>query len=489
MKRIFLNSLEMILVGTAAFADIRVNTDTSDRWQGYPEIAVNHNGFIVGWQEEFDDSSFIFIQCYDTAETPLGTNKRLSSDSYQTLPALCSLSDSMWLGVWIEDYNGRWNILAQRFNLNGDSLSSAFQINDILSYCYCPSAAADNNGNFTVVWMDFRNGWRIYGRRFLANGIPLGSDILLSDLFGMDPKIAMRSDGSFAIVWQSDDGNIYWRRFDANTTPSGPSDRVNARALNLDYAQPAIAVNDSNNYCIAWTRATITGVAIMAQFFDSTGTAVGALNTVVNEDTLIWGGHCTVTAVSDNKFVIGWTDERDWVDNYCQRYQNCNQPDGGNLRISSSSGIGERYRESVRLASCGKEIFATWQDLRDTSQTWDIYARKVSYEALGVEELQSSSESGLKPAIYSFSWPNPGRNFKIGYRLANLKKPVKVSVSIYNICGQKLRVLNDGIKGQGEYILHWDGRNQRGVSVSPGVYFYLIFGGGLKSAGKLVVVK
>jgi len=52
----------------------------------------------------------------------------------------------------------------------------------------------------------------------------------------------------------------------------------------------------------------------------------------------------------------------------------------------------------------------------------------------------------------------------------NLPKPSRVEVTIFNILGQHVRVLVDKQYESGLHTLVWDGRDNSGDSVSPGVY-------------------
>ncbi len=58
-----------------------------------------------------------------------------------------------------------------------------------------------------------------------------------------------------------------------------------------------------------------------------------------------------------------------------------------------------------------------------------------------------------------------------------------VIVKIYNISGQLVRTLDFGDKPAGEYFtrqkaVYWDGKDQTGISVSTGLYFYTLKAGG-----------
>ena len=46
-----------------------------------------------------------------------------------------------------------------------------------------------------------------------------------------------------------------------------------------------------------------------------------------------------------------------------------------------------------------------------------------------------------------------------------------VQIAIYNVLGQKLVILQDGLKPAGEHSVIWDGRNSEGVKLGAGVYF------------------
>jgi hypothetical protein len=330
----------------------------------------------------------------------------------------------------------------------------------------------------------------IAGQVYDENGAPIGANIALSDAPGVDPKICMLPNGGFAVVWQGEDaeeGNILWRRFGSTGNPAGASSRINARDVILDYSQPVIAVNDSGNYCIAWTRATASGAAIMAQFCDSSGAAIGA-NIVVNQDTLIWGGHPTVVPVADNHCVIGWTDERDWVDNYCQRFNNCNQREGNNVRISSAAASGERCRQSLVLASSGNNLFSAWMDLRDTSMSWDIYERSIDYEALGVAALPGNINYILADRLTTNCWPNPGGG-KFNIKCATNILKGNIKLSIYNNCGQLVKTETVMASPNGQNNFTWNGRNAGGKKVSQGVYIYKIALEDKSAFGKIILIR
>ncbi|NIA29130.1 MAG: T9SS type A sorting domain-containing protein, partial [Actinobacteria bacterium] len=81
----------------------------------------------------------------------------------------------------------------------------------------------------------------------------------------------------------------------------------------------------------------------------------------------------------------------------------------------------------------------------------------------------------------SQNYPNPfNPTTTIRYQLPQV---VKVRLQIYNIMGQLVRTLVDGEKEPGYHAVIWDGRNDVGMGVGSGVYYYRLI------AGEHVMVK
>lgn len=70
-----------------------------------------------------------------------------------------------------------------------------------------------------------------------------------------------------------------------------------------------------------------------------------------------------------------------------------------------------------------------------------------------------------------------------------LQEKGEVSLKIYNLAGQLVRILVEGKKEPGEYTVIWDGRNEKGEKVPSGSYFYRIVAGDYNSSKKLIMVR
>lgn len=84
-------------------------------------------------------------------------------------------------------------------------------------------------------------------------------------------------------------------------------------------------------------------------------------------------------------------------------------------------------------------------------------------------------------------YPNPfNPNTNIAYYLA---KGANVNLKIYNHRGQMVRSFNEGYKEAGDYRLNWNGKDDKGMALSTGVYFFRLEAGKKVFIQKAVLMK
>jgi len=71
----------------------------------------------------------------------------------------------------------------------------------------------------------------------------------------------------------------------------------------------------------------------------------------------------------------------------------------------------------------------------------------------------------------------------------NVAEGANVSLRIYNVVGQVVRTLVAEQQNAGRYTVRWNGADDRGVSVSSGIYFYQISAGDFSDVKKLMLLK
>ena len=87
----------------------------------------------------------------------------------------------------------------------------------------------------------------------------------------------------------------------------------------------------------------------------------------------------------------------------------------------------------------------------------------------------------------SQNYPNPfNPETNIEYALS---RDTDVKLTIYNILGEKVKVLMDEHQTAGYKRAHWDGRDQKGEEVASGVYFYRLETKEFSKVKKMMLVK
>lgn len=100
-----------------------------------------------------------------------------------------------------------------------------------------------------------------------------------------------------------------------------------------------------------------------------------------------------------------------------------------------------------------------------------------------------SPEKTKKPGSYSLlsNYPNPfNAQTQIKYYL---RQESSVKLVIYNVLGQKIKVLVNGKQTRGEKRVTWDGKDESGSPVASGVYFYQLVTQNESDFGKMTLLK
>ena len=65
----------------------------------------------------------------------------------------------------------------------------------------------------------------------------------------------------------------------------------------------------------------------------------------------------------------------------------------------------------------------------------------------------------------------------------------QVTIKIYNILGEEVATLIDGLQSAGTHILHWNGQDKSGQVVANGVYWIRMQAGQFVSKRKVVMLR
>ena len=101
-----------------------------------------------------------------------------------------------------------------------------------------------------------------------------------------------------------------------------------------------------------------------------------------------------------------------------------------------------------------------------------------------VEEDQVLVPSGY---VLEQNYPNPfNPTTQILFSLPNNDR---VTLTIFNLLGQKITTLVDGVTAAGSHVVTWNGRDSRGAQLPSGVYFYRLESPSFSAAKRMLMLK
>jgi hypothetical protein len=311
--------------GSPIGPEFRVNTDTTG-FQYDPAVASDPLGnFVVVWQAPDQDGSGggVFGQRYASSGSPLGPEFRVNTytTNSQEYPSVAVDGSGNFAVVWasLNQIPGSNDIYGQRYASSGAAMGPEFLVNTVTDAAQTrPSVAADDAGNFVVVWMSFAFSiWDVLGQRYAATGAPLGSEFRVNTYttdFQINPSVAADPAGDFVVVWASYGGSgghdgIYAQRFAPSGVPVGSEFRADTSFAPYVKSpkSSAVALDAAGDFVVAWNNffQDGSGDGVFAQRFASTGAPLG-LEFRVNTFTQDNQNAPVVAADAVGDFVVVW---------------------------------------------------------------------------------------------------------------------------------------------------------------------------------------
>ena len=150
--------------------------------------------------------------------------------------------------------------------------------------------------------------------------------------------------------------------------------------------------------------------------------------------------------------------------------------------------------EPIGVDGSGTVVLITFKPKRESSTEIRIEEsglRDVNNRTIPVtnQTIRLTIGADEIPSQYGISqnYPNPfNPETEIQYQLP---KAGHVRIQIYNLLGQSVRILVDGMREAGMYTVRWDGRDGSGTDLPSGVYFYTFEAGDFHAAHRMVLIK
>ncbi len=537
--------------GEARGTNLKVIDDERMIMAESPSVSMDGNGnFVVVWEDYRNNNEDIYCQQYNDAGTPLNNSFRVNDDvgtSHQAFPSITINGIGYFAVVWADDRNGNSDIYCQRYNPSGTMQDLNFKVNvdTVNAWQAYPSISMDESGNFVVVWEDGRNGnYDIYCQLYNHTGTPQGTNFRINNDAGTtrqeSPSVAMDVNGNFVIVWEdyrNGNSDIYCQRYNAARIAEGLNFKINNDTVTAWQGSPSVSVDGNGNFVVAWEDYRSENRDIYCQRYNAFGSAQGT-NFKVNDDVGTQDQWCPSISVDGNgNFVIVWHDERNGYNNidiYCQRYNSSGTSQGVNFKVNDDAGtviqmfpslaidgngnfvvvwedyrygwsnpdiMGQRYyangslwgtnyrvvadgpnqgEEIPAVATNSNTMIFAWMDNR-RSKGWDIYGKVVGWDWDGTTSVSLEKNIPTEFALMQ-NYPNPfNPSTTIRYELP---RESFVTLKVYNVLGQEVATLVNEKKEAGRYEVAFDGSG-----LTSGVYVYRLQAKDFISSLKLLLLK
>jgi hypothetical protein len=172
-------------------------------------------------------------------------------------------------------------------------------------------------------------------------------------------------------------------------------------------------------------------------------------------------------------------------------------PNAHQVALQKSSQPGELLLADVlefpqTLDEDSELLHLTFHRLNDEPAYLEVTEVLIADEDGTIHTLAGDRLNGLRPLPQAFSLdqniPNPfNPSTQINYQVPEAGP---LSLMVYNILGQPVRTLIDGVQEPGHHQVHWDSRDNSGRPLANGVYFYrLVSGNGFVQSRRMLLLK
>ncbi|UCG62008.1 MAG: T9SS type A sorting domain-containing protein [Candidatus Zixiibacteriota bacterium] len=208
--------------GTLIGPNFRVNTDVELAQQHAPRVAVSPLGwFVVAWYDNRLGNDDIFVQRFDSAGNPIGTNIRINSDSQgarQAFPDVATDGAGCFTVVWVDWRNGTYpansDIYSRKYDTLMTPLTDEIRVNtDATIHTQKePAIHADRMGNIAIVWADSTStSWDVCGQMIDVDGVVREANFVANaEASGnqLTPDVSL--DGVYRYIAWVDNRNGNW---------------------------------------------------------------------------------------------------------------------------------------------------------------------------------------------------------------------------------------------------------------------------------------
>lgn len=370
------------------------------------------------------------------------------------------------------------------------ALNAVWRNNNLYMCATSAAVAAPNTGQATAHW--FRISTVNLGALFVADHGDVGAEDLGAGTYTFFPSVMVDMCDNMAIGFSASNQSIYCGAYYAlRALGDAPGTIQNTSVLALgtdwyvrtfsslasarnrwgDYSGLSICPADYASFWVyneyACTRGTPTTVGGV--------TEDGRWCTKLGKFSM-----CQTVAVAITSFSARYTDGFVTVRSTFRSDEGVQA-----VNVYRAAGDGQFERLDVVYGADGRGFEYADRDV----VFGNTYRYQIGVADTDGEFLSPVEEVRIPKAMASLgqNTPNPfNPTTLIGYTLPTREH---VTVSVYDASGRLVRTLLDETRGAGSHDVQWDGRDNAGVTVGSGVYFYRITAGKYSESRKMVMLK
>jgi hypothetical protein len=400
--------------------------------------------------------------------------------------------DTALVAVWSDERTGVPQVRAQRVNWSGEREwgASGVLVAPTGTAQTDPEIARLAGGSVLVVWIDARNGGSdVYALRLLPDGSvapgwpATGLALEARSEISAAPRLVGASAflGTAYVVWEESGDrfgggrSIVARRLLADGTPDPAWDPLGVpltTSATVEHLEDASA--EYGDLVVVWTdtRAATdpNPTDVFAQWLEPSGarepgwpaSGLAICTAPGRQDAARVSATITYAA-------FAWEDHRGVdADVYAElRLSNGTLPPGHWVAdgLPATSAPGDQTAPVVGAGN-GRGCFVAWEDARNLATSGlDIYAQAFTDEG---EKLDAPPPAPPGTALLGVPRPNPTRS--TASFLVQLPRAGTLRVDVMDVTGRRVRTLVAGEFAAGARELSFDGRDDSGRELPPGIY-------------------
>lgn len=429
--------------------------------------------------------------------------------------------------AWADSRSGNWDIYAQRVDSNGVTqwIWNGVPVCAVAGFQTDPLLKPDGEHGAILIWDDQRDGNHdIYAQRIDSNGAilwaPDGVPISTNGYDQEHPRIISDGAGGAIIIWEDYRNlnvDIYGQRLDAGGNPLWQADGAPLCTTPEHQQNMAVTTDGASGVIITWVDPRSGQNGIYIQKVDADGMLLWHPNGSALSIELASLNHPRITSDLEGGAIIGWQGYRSGTSNdiFVQRVYANGAPvwtllESYSVRFTRSR-IEIRWTlsracEDLRfwvLRSHGSEapyhelahteiarMGMSYTVIDDSVEPGETYRYRIDIDDDDGRRIFFETDDVTTPAAPPTLYPNYPNPFN-PLTTIRFYVPARcvVHLDIFDVNGNDVCRIADGIFARGTHTVTWDGRNGEGAPVASGVYLCRLAAGRVRQSRKMVLMR